>query len=166
MEIRVAGLQNDSIVDGPGLRFTVFCQGCSHKCKGCHNEKTHDKNGGEVKTTDEIIARVKKNPLLSGVTLSGGEPMEQAEACAQIAKEVQALGLNVWVYTGYTYEFLKKEQDAHRMQLLRYTDVLVDGPFILAQRSLDLLFCGSKNQRLIDVKETEKQGKIVLYKEE
>ena len=150
MEIRIAGTVDDSIVDGPGIRYTVFVQGCSHHCPGCHNPHTHDFAGGRVVDTEEIVAQMRGNPLLDGLTLSGGEPFEQADACAELARQAHALGLNVWCYTGYKYEQLLAG-DASRQALLSELDVLVDGPFLLAERSLDLLYRGSRNQRLIDV---------------
>ena len=150
MEIRIAGTVDDSIVDGPGIRYTVFVQGCSHHCPGCHNPHTHDFAGGRVVDTEELVAQMRENPLLDGLTLSGGEPFEQPDACAELARQAHALGLNVWCYTGYKYEQLLAG-DASRQALLSELDVLVDGPFLLAERSLDLLYRGSRNQRLIDV---------------
>ena len=163
MKIRIAGTVNDSIVDGPGLRFTVFTQGCPHQCPGCHNPETHDPSGGHDAETEEIIREMKKNPLLSGVTLSGGEPFMQSGACLEIARAAHLAFLNVWAYTGFTWERLMEENNAGRLALIREIDVLVDGPFIQAQKSLELDYCGSKNQRLIDVKKTLEQGKIVLW---
>lgn len=164
MTIQIAGTVNDSIVDGPGLRFAVFTQGCSHHCPGCHNPETHDPCGGYKEDTDVLIARMKKNPLLSGLTLTGGDPLEQSVPCLELAKAAHEMGLNVWAYTGYTWEQLLRENDPDRMALLREVDVLVDGPFILEQRSLELDFCGSKNQRLIDVKQSLETGSVVLRK--
>ncbi|MBQ9262647.1 MAG: anaerobic ribonucleoside-triphosphate reductase activating protein [Clostridia bacterium] len=163
MKIRIAGTVNESIVDGPGLRFSVFTQGCPHHCPGCHNPNTHDPMGGHEEDTAELIARMKKNPLLSGLTLSGGDPLMQSEACLELAKAAHQAGLNVWMYTGFVWEKLLEENDPARMALLRETDVLVDGPFILAERSLELEFCGSKNQRLIDVPASFKSGQVVLW---
>lgn len=160
MRIRIAGTVNDSIVDGPGLRFTVFVQGCSHHCPGCHNPQTHDPNGGKETDTETLIAQMKKNPLLSGLTLSGGEPMEQPEACYELAKAAHKMGLNVWCYTGYTWEALMLENDPARMVLLHEADVLVDGPFVLAWKSLEIPWRGSRNQRVIDVKSTLQTGKL------
>ena len=100
MNIRIAGVVNDSIVDGPGLRFSVFTQGCSHHCPGCHNPETHDPQGGHDEDTDALIAKMKKNPLLSGITLTGGDPLEQSAPCLELAKAAHAAGLNVWAYTG------------------------------------------------------------------
>lgn len=163
MEIRIAGTVDDSIVDGPGFRYTVFTQGCSHHCPGCHNPETHDFAGGRTVDTDAIVAQMRANSLLDGLTLSGGDPMEQPAPCAELARQAHALGLNVWCYTGYTLEQLLQEADPDRMALLRETDVLVDGPFLLAQRSLELKYCGSRNQRLIDVKKTLAAGVPTLW---
>ena len=163
MDIRIAGTVNDSIVDGPGYRYTVFTQGCPHHCPGCHNPESHDFAGGSVVDTEVILKQVRENPILDGVTLSGGEPFCQAEACLELAKAAHALGLNVWCYTGYTYDVLMKEADPARMALLNEVDVLVDGPFVLAQKSLELKFCGSRNQRLIDLNKTRSSGQVTLW---
>ena len=165
--IRLAGLVEDSIVDGPGLRLTVFAQGCPHRCPGCHNPQTHDPAGGHERRVDEIVEKLDDNPLLSGVTLSGGEPFEQSAPCARIAREAHARGLNVWTYSGYTFEALL-EMSASRgdiRALLAETDVLVDGPFVLAERSLDCPWRGSKNQRLIDIKASLRDGRAVALSE-
>lgn len=162
MDIRINGYVNDSIVDGPGLRFALFTQGCPHACPGCHNPQTHDLLGGRVADTGEIIALMRENPLLSGLTLSGGEPMLQPEACLLLAREARAMGLDVWVYSGYVYGDLLEMGEAVN-QLLAACDVLVDGPFILDQRSLTLPFRGSRNQRLIDLKASREAGQAVLY---
>ena len=163
MEIRIAGTVDDSIVDGPGIRYTVFVQGCSHHCPGCHNPHTHDFAGGRVVDTEEIVAQLRGNPLLDGLTLSGGEPFEQPAACTELARQAHALGLNVWCYTGFTLEKLLEERREDRMRLLECVDVLVDGPYLSHERSLDLLYRGSKNQRLIDMPAALKAGRAVLY---
>ena len=163
MNIRISGVINDSIVDGPGLRYTIFTQGCPHMCEGCHNPESQDFNSGQVIDTEYLLNEIKSNPLLNGVTLSGGEPFSQPEACSVIAKSVNELGLSVWTYTGYTIEELLKENYRERIELLKYTDVLIDGQFVLSKRSLELDFCGSTNQRLIDVKKTMSTGNIVLW---
>lgn len=160
MNIRVAGLVNDSIVDGPGFRFTVFTQGCPHHCTGCHNPQTHDFEGGNDMDTDEIIARIRKNPLLDGVTLSGGEPFCQSDACAEIAKAAKEMGLNVWSYSGYTFEELISGRKEWR-KFLQEVDVLVDGRFELSKRTLECRFRGSWNQRLVDVQASLAQGNVV-----
>ena len=163
--IRLYGLVTDSIVDGPGFRTAIFVQGCPYHCEGCHNPDSQPFEGGTVWTLDDVEKKFTNNPLLSGITLSGGEPAEQAAPCAELARRAHQKGLNVWTYTGSTLEKLNEraKDDPALASLLHETDVLVDGPFILAQRSLELDFCGSKNQRLIDMNETRRQGKTVLW---
>ena len=163
MKIRIAGTVNDSIVDGPGLRFTVFTQGCPHGCPGCHNPETHDPTGGREEDTEALIEKMGKNPLLSGLTLSGGDPMLQPEACLELAKAAHQKGINVWLYSGYTWEELTEENDPARMALLGETDVMVDGRFMLEQRSLELDYRGSRNQRLIDVPASLKNGEVRIW---
>jgi len=161
--MRIAGLVQDSIVDGPGFRFTVFTQGCPHNCQGCHNPDTHDPDGGREMTVKQVIDAMLSNPMTDGLTLSGSDPFVQAADCAEIAKAAHKNGLNVWTYTGWTYEKLwsLSEQDEGIKALLNETDVLVDGPFILSQKSYDVPWRGSKNQRLIDMKATLESGKVV-----
>lgn len=164
MELRIAGTVNDSIVDGPGFRFTIFTQGCPHRCKGCHNPHTHDFNGGEIKDTQEILEKIFSNPLLDGVTFSGGDPFCQAKPLVEIAKAVKEKGLNVITYTGYTIEELlagATEENGWR-ELLEATDYLVDGRFVLEKRSLALHFRGSSNQRIINVKSTLETGNVTI----
>ena len=163
MNIRLAGIVPESIVDGPGYRLAVFVQGCPHACPGCHNPKTHDFAGGYLSDTAEIIAKLGKHPLVRGVTLTGGEPMMQAAALCEVASAAKEKGMNVWCYTGFTLEALYKENQSDRMRLLSFVDVLVDGPYIAHERSLDLLYCGSKNQRLIDMRKTRETGEITLF---
>lgn len=162
--IRLAGVVRESIVDGPGLRFTVFCQGCPHGCEGCHNPATHDFEGGYDCEISKIIAAVDENPLLDGVTFSGGEPMCQPEAFTALAAELKKRNLNIMVYTGYTYEELLKLAETRPAvgKLLELTDYLVDGRFILAERDLTLPFRGSTNQRILDMERTRAEGKPVL----
>ena len=164
MKIRIAGLVNDSIVDGPGFRFSVFTQGCPHHCPGCHNPQTHDFNGGKDMETEEIVRQFSQNPLLDGITLSGGEPFCQCDACAELAGAAKKLGLNVWAYSGYSFEQLMEMPQAR--QFLQMLDVLVDGPFLMEQRTLEARFRGSKNQRLIDVPASLAAGKAVEKPEE
>ena len=165
MRISLSGITGDSIVDGPGLRLTIFTQGCLHHCPGCHNPQTHDPEGGSWADTEDILAAAAENPLLDGITLSGGDPFLQPVPCLALAEGAHKLGLNVWTYTGYTWEALLEENDAEKLALLKETDVLVDGPFLLAERSLELRFCGSRNQRLIDVKKSLAEDKVVLWEE-
>ena len=163
MKIRLAGTVNDSIVDGPGFRYTIFTQGCPHRCEGCHNPHTHDFAGGHDGDTGEIIAEFSKNILLSGITLSGGEPSCQAEACCELARAAKNAGLNVWTYTGYTFEQLVDGFQAHPewRALLEQTDVLIDGRFERSLRSLECQWRGSKNQRILDAKASLAAGQAV-----
>lgn len=165
MKIRIAGTVNDSIVDGPGMRFTVFTQGCPHLCPGCHNPHTHDFQGGREADTDELIRMFSANILLSGITLSGGEPFCQAAACSELAKAAKKAGLNVWAYTGYVFEELQAGFEAHPewKELLSTVDVLIDGRFILEKRTLECPWRGSSNQRLLDAKASLQAGKAVEY---
>ena len=165
MKMRIAGLVEESIVDGPGFRMAVFAQGCHIHCPGCHNPETHDPDGGREADTEDMIARMRQNPLLDGITLSGGDPMCQPEPCLALARAAHDAGLNVWAYTGYTWEALLTEANPARMALLKEIDVLVDGPFLLAQRSLELKFCGSRNQRLLDVRQSLEAGAPVLWQQ-
>ena len=158
--IRVAGLTNDSIVDGKGFRFVIFTQGCLHHCKGCHNPETWPMDKGTVMDLDEIKEKIASNGLLDGVTFSGGDPFYQPIPCAKLAKWAKERGLNIWAYTGFLYEELLNMPEVK--EFLDLVDVLVDGPFILEEKSLLLNFRGSKNQRVIDLNETRKTGEIVL----
>jgi anaerobic ribonucleoside-triphosphate reductase activating protein len=158
MLLRVAGIVNDSIVDGPGLRMTVFVQGCPHHCEGCHNPDTHPLDGGELIEVSEIARRAFDNPLLDGLTFSGGEPFLQCEALCELADLAIAKGFNIIAYTGYTWEELIGRKDA--FELIKRCKYVIDGPFILEQKSLMLNFRGSKNQRIIDVKKSLEEGKV------
>lgn len=164
MKIRLFGLADDSIVDGPGLRFAIFTQGCRHNCEGCHNPNSHDLNGGYEEDTDTIIGKIKSNPLLDGITLSGGEPFLQAKPLALIADAAKAEGLGVMAYTGYTFEELMSGANEENgwYELLTKLDLLVDGRFVLKERSIELNFKGSRNQRILDVPESLKQNKAIL----
>ena len=164
MEVRLFGTANDSIVDGPGLRYTIFTQGCFHNCPGCHNPKSHDINGGYLKDIKEIIAEIDENPLLDGITLSGGEPMLQIEPLIEICKTVKQRGLNIVIYSGFTFEQIVK--DLRMKSLLILCDMLIDGRFEQDKKSLALLYRGSSNQRLINIKKSLKQGKVIEYTSE
>lgn len=159
--IRISGIINESIVDGPGIRLVLFTQGCKHKCKECHNPHTHNFDGGYDMEIDNIIQLIKSNALLDGLTLSGGDPFEQALMASKLALKVKALGLNVVTYTGYTFEELI-EKGSEVQSLLLATDILIDGCFQVDKKDLTLPFIGSSNQRIIDVKMTLAKGKIVL----
>ena len=162
-ELRLsAPVQFDSIVDGEGLRAVVWTQGCPHGCPGCHNPQTHAFDGGTSVASESILEQLKAHFYLDGVTFSGGEPMAQAAACGELAQAVHHLGMNVWCYTGYTWEALMEAQDPDQRMFLEQIDVLIDGPFLLAQKSLNFRFRGSAKQRLIDVQATLKAQRVVL----
>lgn len=162
--IRLSGIAYESLVNGPGMRRVFFAQGCRHKCKGCFNPDTHDFNGGEDRNMDELIEDVLENPMLRGVTFSGGDPWEQADKFAYMAKIFKEHNLNVWSYTGYTYEYIWEHKDERNgwNELLNNIDVLVDGRFEEDMMQEGLKFRGSYNQRIIDVKESLKEGKIIV----
>ena len=162
--IRLASeMQTDSIVDGEGIRAVIWTQGCSHNCEGCHNPETHDFKKGYLKKIDDVKEELNKLKNHDGVTLSGGDPMFQAKQVLEIAKHCKKIGLNVWCYTGFTFEQLLEicKKNTNVLELLKNIDVLVDGKFRLAEKSMDILFRGSKNQRILDVKKSLNQGKAV-----
>ena len=165
MKIRLAAyLQPDSIVDGEGVRTVVWTQGCPHHCPGCHNASTWDFDGGVLIEVEDVINELKKLKNQDGITLSGGDPVCQADACYEISKAAHSMGLNVWCYTGFTYEELIQNDDA-KNELLKELDVLVDGRFEIDKKSLACKFRGSTNQRLIDVKKSLDEGMVVLLDE-
>lgn len=160
MELRISGIIEESVVDGPGIRFVIFTQGCYHNCIQCHNQSTHDPNGGSIIQIDNLLEMIKKNPLLDGVTFSGGEPLIHTVPLTELAKECHKLGLNVISYTGFTWEDLMKNK-RHFADYLKQVDVLIDGPFKVELKSLCLSFRGSSNQRIIDVKKSLESDKLV-----
>lgn len=164
--IRIFGLVPDSIVDGPGLRYGVFVQGCTHACPGCHNPESQPADGGEVYEIDRIYEDIRANKLIHGVTFSGGEPFEQPAECAKLAGRLKDDGYNVWAYTGYLLEDLLRmaEADPAVGEFLQNVDVLVDGPFVESLHSYELEWRGSSNQRVIDVLKTLSSGKLVEWK--
>ena len=166
MLIRLASkLQKDSIVDGEGIRAVIWTQGCPHHCPSCHNPETWDYDGGFLEDIEDLKKEINSLDDEVGVTFSGGDPFEQASECSILAKYIHSVKLNVWCYTGYTYEQLikKSEKGSHIMDFLKEIDVLVDGRFVLKLKSYDIKFRGSKNQRIIDVKKSLETGNVVLY---
>ena len=172
--LRICGIEPESIVDGPGFRYVIFVQGCPHHCKGCHNPESWDPAGGYDMTVGEIIAEIEARPNIKGVTFSGGEPFEQARALVEVAKYLKDMGYSIMSYSGYTLEELeaKAESESAVGELLGMLDILVDGRYEEKLRNLTLVYCGSENQRVIDMnktREARKAGKgdeIVLYKSE
>lgn len=161
-KLRVKGIVEESIVDGPGLRYVVFTQGCPHHCPGCHNPETHDPEGGHDMAVDGIFAQFMDNPLLAGITFSGGEPFFQPAPLAILGRKVKDAGKNVVIFTGYTLEQLRSmaHSSPDIAELLRCADTLIDGPYIEAERDLELLFRGSRNQRVLQMKDGEIIGEM------
>jgi anaerobic ribonucleoside-triphosphate reductase activating protein len=156
----LSGIAGDSIVDGPGIRTTVFSQGCPHHCPGCHNPETWDFGCGTPMDEEAILEIIRSNPLCRGVTFSGGEPFAQSEGFARLATLLKAEGYEVASYSGYTFEELL-EGSPEQKKLLACIDILIDGPFLLAEKSLELVFRGSRNQRILDVPKSLAEGRAV-----
>ena len=166
MKVRLAAnIQPDSIVDGEGIRTVIWFQGCLHHCKECHNPETWNFDGGIEFDVEEIKAEIKNLKYQNGVTLSGGDPFFQPIAALEIAKYAHSLGLNVWCYTGFTFEELLDE-DIAKKEFLKNIDVLIDGRFEIAKKSLACKFRGSTNERIIDVTKSLENNKVVLYYED
>lgn len=163
--IRLAGIIEESIVDGTGIRLVVFCQGCRHNCRNCFSPQTHSFTGGQEYAMEHIIGLISENPLLQGITFSGGDPWEQADKCSYIAGRVKQMGLDVWCYTGYVFEDILAELENRKgwQAFIKNIDVLVDGKYEDANRSLLLPFRGSGNQRLVDVRQSLIAGRTVLF---
>lgn len=163
-QVRLAGIAYESLVNGPGLRRVFFAQGCKHNCKGCFNVSTHPFQGGSLRNIDELVNEVKENPMLKGVTFSGGDPFEQAEEFAYMAKKLKEFNLNIWCYTGYTFEYIFNNKNRYSGwgKMLNYIDVLVDGKFEEDKKNTNFKFRGSSNQRIIDVKKSMASKRIEI----
>ena len=158
--LNLAGIVGDSIVDGPGIRITIFSQGCPHHCPGCHNPETWGFGSGTDMDEETIMEIVRSNPLCRGVTFSGGEPFAQAAGFAKLARLLKTAGKEVASYSGYTFEALLEGTDDQRA-LLENIDVLIDGPFLQAEKTLEIPFRGSRNQRILDVPKSLAAGRAV-----
>ena len=159
--ISVIKIMEDTTVDGPGFRTTVYAAGCPNACPGCHNPQSWDIRAGRMMTTEDIMQVIRADEF-ADVTFSGGDPMFQPEGFAELARAVKReTGKNIWCYTGYTFEALRRNHS--QAELLQYIDVLVDGPYVEAQRDTDLCFRGSRNQRLVDVQASLREDRVVLY---
>lgn len=162
---RIAGTVRHSSVDGPGVRYVVFFQGCPHHCKGCQNPDTWDPEGGEEILLEDLIDELNRTKYLDGVTLSGGEPFWQPEAARAVADAAHEKGLSVWAYTGWTYEAIASgAAGARAREALGHVDVLVDGPFVQELLSKECIYRGSSNQRLVDVPASLAAGEAVEIK--
>jgi anaerobic ribonucleoside-triphosphate reductase activating protein len=159
--LRIGGIEPESIVDGPGFRYAVFVQGCDFRCPGCHNSQLQCFEGGREAAIESMLCDIQENPLLDGLTLSGGDPFTQAAACAALAERVRALGLSVVTFTGYLWEDLLASGREDWLRLVAASDIIVDGPFIMALRDIELRFRGSANQRLIDVQRSLAAGRAI-----
>lgn len=156
--MRIAGIVRDSIVDGEGVRDVIFVQGCAHHCKGCHNQHTWDYCGGEHWFIGDIVNELSDST--NNVTISGGEPFDQYASLYGLVQELSKQGKNIWIYTGNT---LHEPIGTPYKLLAQYVDVIVDGRFVEKLKDPDLLFRGSSNQRLIDLKRSVKEQRIVEY---
>ena len=161
MKVNISGAIKHSSVNGPGIRYVLFMQGCPHRCKGCQNPETHSLNGGITMDTKDIIKTILETKYIDGVTLSGGDPFMQPEATLEIIKSLKEKNINIWIYTGYLYESLISKKEGRA--ILNYADVLVDGKFKEKLLSNKCIYRGSSNQRLIDVKKSLLKGKIVIF---
>ena len=151
--VKISGIMRESIVDGPGMRYSIFTQGCPHNCNGCHNPETHDFNGGSYMTIDEMYSQICESDLISGVTFSGGEPLCQADVLVKLARRIKAnTELNIVIFSGYLIEDLLQMNNPDITELLQLADWLIDGKFSLEEKDLTLAFRGSKNQRIIQLK--------------
>lgn len=161
MTINVLNVLNDTTVDGPGFRTSIYCSGCKHHCEGCHNPQSWSFGAGEDRTVDSLMQEIKEDPI-AHVTFTGGDPFFQAEAFSELAARIKKeTDKTIWCYTGFLFEYLQKNTLYYN--LLKYLDVLVDGPFVQSLRDEDLLFRGSSNQRLINVPASLQQGDVVLW---
>ena len=160
MKMRIFGFSANSFVDGEGIRLSIFFQGCRRKCPGCHNPGSWDMDGGVEVDTETFKKMMLEDRLLDGITFSGGEPFLQIEPVIELAKEARMRGLDVWCWTGYKFEELMQSHDSR--EALKYIDILVDGPFEKDKRSLNLIWRGSTNQRIIDVQKSLEKGDICL----
>lgn len=160
--INIAGYIEESVTDGPGIRFTLFMQGCPHRCPGCHNPQTHEYRSGKNVTAEEVFNLICDSFLISGVTFSGGEPFVQAEQLIPLAKLIKSKNLELAIYTGYTFEELIAGSNPFEIELLKLSDILIDGRFLKDERTLSLPFRGSKNQRIINIAETFKMKTVIL----
>lgn len=162
--IRLSGIAYESLVNGPGIRRVFFSQGCKHNCKGCFNQDTHDFNGGEQMVIDDLIKETLNNPIIKGVTFSGGDPFERAEEFSYMAREFKKSGLNIWCYSGYTFEEIIEKSKLNKdfRELINNIDVLVDGKFIEEEKDEEIKYRGSRNQRIIDVKKSLETRQVVI----
>lgn len=165
LRLQLAGFLDNSLVNGPGLRSVVFVSGCRHNCEGCHNKEMQDFDYGDSVSVIDVFKRIEKNSfIVKGVTFSGGEPFEKAKELAELSKYIKNLGLNLWSYSGYTYEYIMENINSRPgwKELMDELDVLIDGEFDKGKTKDGLKYRGSFNQRIIDVKKSKEEGKIII----
>lgn len=164
VKLQIGGFLNNSLVNGDGMRAVIFVSGCIHNCKSCQNEFMQDFNYGDSTPIDDIVQKIKKNiPIIKGVTFSGGEPFESSVALSKLSEKIRVLGLNIWCYSGYTYEELKHSGDSDKLRLLSFIDVLIDGKFDEELTGGASKYTGSSNQRIIDVQKSISKNQIILW---
>lgn len=164
MKLQIGGFLHNSLVNGEGIRSVVFASGCMHNCVGCQNENMQDFNYGDSVSIDDIMLKIASNmPIIKGVTLSGGEPFESAMGLSKLSERVKDLGLNIWCYSGYTYDEIINSRDVDKLRLLSFMDVLIDGKFDEELKERASKYTGSSNQRIIDVSKSILENQIVLW---
>lgn len=160
MNVKISGIVKESIVDGPGVRYVVFAQGCKHNCIGCHNPQTHDFNAGYTMNVDDIVENILKSKHIDGVTFSGGDPFFQAKEFEYIAGKLKKENIHIVAYTGFVYEQLINNNNTRG--LLEKVDILIDGPFLKEKKTYKMAFRGSENQRVIDIKRSLRNNKTEI----
>ena len=164
MDFQIGGFLDNSLVNGDGMRSVVFVSGCNHNCRKCQNEFMKDFNYGDTTSVHDVLERIKRNmPIIKGVTFSGGEPFESAAALSKLSEELKELGLNIWCYSGYTFEEIIKSEDSDKLQLLGFIDVLIDGKFDETLKAGASKYTGSSNQRIIKAEKSILENQIMLW---
>jgi anaerobic ribonucleoside-triphosphate reductase activating protein len=165
VKLQIGGFLDNSLVNGDGIRAVIFVSGCMHNCENCQNDFMQDFNYGDATSIDDIMEKIKRNmPIIKGVTFSGGEPFESAVALSKLSEEISGLGLNIWCYSGYTFEEIVHSGDSDKLKLLRSMDVLIDGKFDETLKEDASKYTGSSNQRIIDVQKSILENRIILWK--
>ena len=164
MKFRIGGFLENSLVNGEGIRAVIFVSGCKHNCEGCQNDFMQDFDYGDSVSTEDILQKIKNcMPIIKGVTFSGGEPFESAIALSKLSEGVRSLGLNIWCYSGYTFEEIAHSADSGKLRLLELIDVLVDGKFHVELKVGASRYTGSSNQRIIDSRKSVLENEIILW---
>lgn len=164
MKLQIGGFLDNSLVNGEGLRSVIFVSGCKHNCGNCHNKAMQGFDYGDAASIEDVLQKIVKNmPIIKGVTFSGGEPFESAEALSKLSEKIRTLGLSIWCYSGYTYEEIIQSEDSYKLGLLSLIDVLIDGEFHEELKEDASKYTGSSNQRVIDVQKSILGNKIIFW---